>query len=92
LSAGVYTWPVAQSWRVNPEKTRAELTDVREGRMTPQALRDRWTAQGRWSDTRELVNLYVGRARRDLDKAFGANSSERQDWNRVLETLLKRRD
>jgi len=92
LTAGVYTWPVAQSWRANPVETHRELTEVREGRLAPEALRDRWTAQGRWTGTRGLVNLYIDRARRDLDRAFNGNKKERDEWDRVLEALLKRRD
>jgi heptaprenyl diphosphate synthase len=91
LSAGIYTWPVAQAWRQDAEGTRRELTEVREGRLAAGVLRDRWSSRGLWAGTEALVALYVNRARRDLDRALGVGTFERKDWDRFLELLLKRR-
>lgn len=89
LTAGIYTWPVALAWREAPDRTLGELNDVREGLLTPEALRDRWAIRGYWSQTEGLVRLYVGRACRDLDEAFGA-TAERREWDRFIALLLAR--
>jgi len=91
LAAGVYTWPVAQVWRRDPEGTRNDLDAVRTGRLKPEALRDRWTSLGLWAGTEALVARYFDRARRDLDRALGKDTAERRDWDRFLHVLLKRR-
>ena len=91
LNSGIYTWPAALAWRGDPAKTRRELTDVKDGRLTPEALRDRWDSLGYWEGTEALVNLYAQRARRDLDRALGNATAERQEWELFLSQLLKRR-
>lgn len=91
LRSGIYTWPAALAWRVDPGLTRAELADVRTGALAPEALRDRWAMRGYWAETEALVTLYVNRARRDLDAALGAGTPERRDWERFLDALLRRR-
>jgi len=91
LEAGIYTWPVALAWAQDSGKTRRELTDVKEGRLTPEALRDRWAPLGYWAKTEALTALYADRARRDLDRALGSTGAERADWERFVESLLKRR-
>ncbi len=91
LAAGIYTWPAALAWREAPERTRRELTDVREGLLTPQALRDHWHVRGYWTGTEALVKTYADRARRDLDRALGADSAERREWDQFLSSLLARR-
>lgn len=90
LSSGIYTWPAALAWREAPDRTKRELTDVREGALAPGALRDRWNTRGYWSSTEALVTRYADRARRDLDQALGAGSAERQEWNPFLLNLLTR--
>ena len=90
LEAGIYTWPVVLAWQADPELTRRELTDVREGRLSAQALRDRWMNLGLWAGTDQVVGQYVDRVRRDLDRALGIGSRERLEWNRFLELLLRR--
>lgn len=91
LTAGIYTWPAALAWREAPDRTRDELTSVRLGRQSPEALRDLWNHRGYWEGTEALVALYVDRARRDLDRALGTDSAERRDWERFLSELLKRK-
>ena len=91
LTTGIYTWPVAQAWAADPETTRKELQAVRAGTLAPETLRDRWATQGRWTETEALVNRYLDRARRDLDRALGADSPERRDWDRFLARLLSRK-
>jgi heptaprenyl diphosphate synthase len=91
LTAGIYTWPVAQAWRIDPVTTRGELKEVREGRLSPAALRDRWSRRGLWEKTDDLITLYMDRAGRDLDRALGKTSQERREWDKFLVQLLKRR-
>lgn len=91
LSSGIYTWPVAVAWRSDPSRTQTELLDVKEGRLTPEALRQRWTSRGLWHQTEGLIGGYVDRARRDLDRALGPQTPERQEWDRFLTLLLQRR-
>lgn len=91
LVSGIYTWPAALAWRQDAAKTRRELTEVKEGRLTPEALRDRWATQGFWEGTQVLVTLYANRARRDLDRVLGAETAERRQWEIFVESLLKRR-
>jgi len=91
LEAGIYTWPAALAWRQDADRTRKELVDVREGRLTARALRDRWAPLGYWEGTQALVNQYLDRARRDLDAAFGTDNDERREWERFVTALLKRR-
>lgn len=91
LATGIYTWPAALAWREAPDRTREELTEVRLGRRTPEELRSLWARRGYWEGTEALVALYVGRARRDLDRALGSDNPERQDWERFLSELLKRK-
>lgn len=91
LGSGIYTWPAALAWREAPERTKRELTDVREGRLSAEALRDHWAGRGYWAGTEALVSLYADRARRDLDRALGGDSAERRDWDRFITELLKRR-
>jgi heptaprenyl diphosphate synthase len=90
LVAGIYTWPVADAWSRDPTGTQKELAEVREGRLAPEALRDRWSARGLWTGTSARVALYLDRARRDLDRALGPGTPERRDWDRFLEILLNR--
>ena len=92
LSAGIYTWPVAEAWKQDPRRTRKELGEVREGRLGAAALRDRWAERGLWAGSEELVTRYLGRAQRDLDRALGPLGVERRDWDRFLELLIKRRE
>jgi heptaprenyl diphosphate synthase len=91
LGAGIYTWPVAQAWASDPQTTRSELEAVRAGSLAPETLRDRWAQRGLWTETEALVNRYVDRARRDLDRALGPGSVERRDWERFLDRLLSRK-
>lgn len=90
LAAGIYTWPAALAWAEDPSQTRRELNDVQNGRLTPVALRDRWSTKGYWEQTEALAGRYAGRARRDFDRALGTGA-ERATWDRFLEDLLKRR-
>jgi heptaprenyl diphosphate synthase len=91
LTSGVYTWPVALAWRQDPQRTRRELAEVRDGRLTAAELRDRWSDRGFESGTAGLISLYVERARRDLDLTVGADKADRGDWDLFLESLLGRR-
>lgn len=91
LCSGIYTWPAALAWREDPTRTRHELTKVREGQLAPAGLRNLWDDRGYWAGTQALVELYVNRARRDLDRALGSATAERRDWDRFLSELLKRR-
>ena len=88
LSAGVYTWPVTLAWKDNPETTRKELLDVRDGRLTAADLRDRWNPLGYWERTETLVQSYLNRARLDLSCA--CNIHEQADWERLIRGLSKR--
>jgi len=92
LTSGVYTWPVALAWKQDPRQTRLELSEVKEGKLAPAQLRDRWVDRGLAEQTAELVGLYANRARLDLDKALGDASKERREWDVFLTTLLGRRD
>jgi len=91
LTSGIYTWPAAVAWREAPDRTRRELTEVREGRLGPEELRRLWAGRGYWAESEALVSLYADRARRDLDRSLGVGSPERRDWDRFIATLLKRR-
>jgi heptaprenyl diphosphate synthase len=91
LTAGIYTWPVAEAWTRDAGLTRRELDDVREGRLAPGALRDRWADRGLWAGSERLVERYVARAEGDLDRALGPSGPERRDWDRFLALLIKRR-
>jgi len=88
LSAGIYTWPVTLAWEDNPETTRKELLDVRDGRLSPDALRDRWNPLGYWARTETLVQRYFNRARLDLSRA--CSTPERADWEKLIRRLSKR--
>jgi len=91
LTAGIYTWPVAEAWRLDPQGTQRELAEVHEGKLAPAALRDLWTGRGLWAGSERLVGLYLARAEADLDRALGATGTERRDWDRFLALLIKRR-
>jgi heptaprenyl diphosphate synthase len=88
LSAGIYTWPVTLAWEDNPETTRKELLDVRDGRLSPDSLRDRWNPLGYWERTETLVQSYFNRARLDLSRA--CSTPERADWEKLIRRLSKR--
>jgi len=92
LSAGIYTWPVAEAWRLDPRRTRAELSQVREGKLAAAELRDRWAQRGLWHGSGMLIGLYLSRAKRDLDRAVGSSGAERSDWDRFLDLLIKRQE
>lgn len=91
LEAGIYTWPAALAWAEDPARTRKELSAVREGSLAATTLRDRWAPLGYWKRTEALAALYADRARRDLDRALGAETAERRSWDRFIDDLLKRR-
>ena len=90
LLSGIYTWPVALAWRDDPQKTRRELTEVKEGRLAARDLWDQWAARG-WEDkTEDLVSCYATRARGDLDRVLEPGSADRRDWDRFVDVLLSR--
>ena len=88
LTAGIYTWPVTLAWAQDPERTRNELHDVRDGRLQPAALRDLWNSRGYWEATEALVQVYLDRSRRDLKLACSA--AELADWDRLVKRLSRR--
>jgi len=92
LKSGIYTWPVAEAWRRNSSQTRKELLDVKEGRLSAEALRLAWSERGLWAETEKLISRYIHRASHDLDRALGVDTPERAEWGRFLTLLLHRRD
>jgi len=91
LVSGIYTWPVAEAWKADPVQTKRELTEVRAGRLAAGELRDRWIRSDWWAGTEGLLQRYLDRVRRDLDRALGT-THERHEWDRFLGLLLRRKD
>ncbi len=90
LHSGIYTWPVAIAWKQAAPRTKAELEDVRMGRLSPEELRDRWVALGYLAEAEDLVSRYAARARCDLEAAL-AGTSDLGPWHSFLDKLLDRR-